>query len=745
MSPRRQFAFAGFGILCALGTVEAAFWVRDDGAFPHLNVYAPDEALGTRLLPGTSQRVAFGGNPTSSVRINAQGFRGADWGPPAKGEIVVVGDSQVFGLGVEENQALPAMLAEVTGRPVMNAGVPTYGPQEYLAVVERLLVERKPSAVVVVVNLANDLFERDRPNRDRHKVWDGWAVRSETMPEAVLEFPGRRLLFRESHFVHAARRWLYTHEDDADLGVPSEGGLADLLPVAPAAGEGPMVQAQEQGSLDAALAGVTGITEATPDNPSSVAARVQQAAQDRLYLERDLFHMLKQVDDTWTYDDIVGVEAVRAQNRPGDIVYEREAEGARGVTVTAELLKRAVQLRKTAVSSLREWVKAHPDHDRAEDARELLAEWDAKKATLDSLATSLDGGGVVDSPLVGFVRELKTLCEGAGAELIVVALPLDVQVSSAEFEKYGRLAEDMTATRVLLDELVGSSRRAGVRAVDLTSALAAAEPGAFLNADLHMSPTGTKSAAAAIARTLDEPKPAAAPGTGFPEGRSRLPTVAEMALAPEITVKGSSRNRCSTRQLREWLVVECAALWQGSQRGAQSVPRVHVEAAPLETAWSLSYDATTVMMPLLAGREARVQLAWPKRSLAEVVEGDDPPWVSGRRETLVVRWEGDKARVGFEPLSTPFTADVHAYPEHPDCFADSYAESWYNVARGCAETYEACGDAQVCATGSGVRPPVCEEGTAAVGSSGWCFALCDAETPCAEGVCTPWQGAGVCL
>ncbi len=741
MSLRRQLALSVLGVVVALGGVEAAFWARDDGAFPHLNVYAPDEALGTRLLPGSSQRVAFGGNPTSRVRINAQGFRGPDWGPPAAGEIVVVGDSQAFGLGVEEDQALPAMLGVATGRPVLNAGVPTYGPQEYRAVVERLLAERKPSAVVVVVNLANDLFERDRPNRDRHKVWDGWAVRSETMPEAVIEFPGRRLLFRQSHFVHAARRWLYTHEDNADLGVPSEGGLADLLPEVEAATlEQPMQQTQAA-SLQAALAGVSN-TAAPPD---SVAARVQAAAQDRLYLERDLYHMLQRVDDSWTYDDIVAVEAVRAQNRPGDIVYEREAEGARGVTVTAELLKRAVQLRKTVVSSLREWVKTHPNDERAGEAKRLLAEWDEKKATLDSLATSLEASDVVDSPLAGFVRELKTLCEGAGAELVVVALPLDVQVSSAEFEKYGRLAEDMTGTRVLLEELVASSRRAGVRAVDLTSALAAAEPGAFLNADLHMSPTGTKAAAAAIARTLGEAKPAAAPGTGFPEGRSRMPTHSEMALAPEITVKGSSRNRCSTRQLREWLVVECATLWQAGERTGDSVPRVHVEAAPLETAWSVGYLETLVLIPLLPAREARVQFAWPKRPMAEVVDGDDPPWVNGRRETLVVRWEGDKARVAFEPLSTPFSADVHVHPQHPSCFSDSYAESWYNVERGCVETYEDCGDAQICATGSGARPPACKDGTAAVGSSGWCFALCDDESPCTEGVCTPWQGAGVCL
>src|SRR5262245_13507825 len=179
------------------------------GAFPHLNVYLRDAELGVRLRPGATTRIAFGGNPATDVRINRDGYRGPELPAPAadSSEILVVGDSQVFGLGVQEHETASARLAELTGQPVVNAGVPTYGPPEYLAVVREMLERRRPQTVVYVVNLVNDLFEAARPNVQRHVVWDGWAVRSETAPREVTEFPGREVIFRRSHAVLALRSW----------------------------------------------------------------------------------------------------------------------------------------------------------------------------------------------------------------------------------------------------------------------------------------------------------------------------------------------------------------------------------------------------------------------------------------------------------------------------------------------------------------------------------------------------------
>ena len=99
-------ARVALGFLVGLGLAEGIFRVRDDGAFPHVNVYVADAELGTRLRPGATEKVRFASlkNPVTHVRINAEGYRGAEWPEKSADEIVVVGDSQVFGLGVEEDE-----------------------------------------------------------------------------------------------------------------------------------------------------------------------------------------------------------------------------------------------------------------------------------------------------------------------------------------------------------------------------------------------------------------------------------------------------------------------------------------------------------------------------------------------------------------------------------------------------------------------------------------------------------------
>src|SRR5690349_15632783 len=91
------------GLFAGLAVAELVFRSRASGAFPHLNVYVADAELGVRLEPGATQKISFGGNPVTSVRINSAGLRGAELPPPGQDEVLVVGDSQVFGLGVEED------------------------------------------------------------------------------------------------------------------------------------------------------------------------------------------------------------------------------------------------------------------------------------------------------------------------------------------------------------------------------------------------------------------------------------------------------------------------------------------------------------------------------------------------------------------------------------------------------------------------------------------------------------------
>src|SRR3954452_16895513 len=96
------------GLMAGGALAEGVFWMRDRGAFPHVNFYVPDARLGVRLRPGATERIAFGDKPVTRVRINRDGYRGAALPPPRDGEILVLGDSQVFGLGVEEQETFAA-------------------------------------------------------------------------------------------------------------------------------------------------------------------------------------------------------------------------------------------------------------------------------------------------------------------------------------------------------------------------------------------------------------------------------------------------------------------------------------------------------------------------------------------------------------------------------------------------------------------------------------------------------------
>jgi hypothetical protein len=107
---KRAFLKILLGTAAGLALAEGAFRLRDHGAFPHLNVYVADAELGARLRPHAEERVGIGNNPVSSVRINAEGYRGGDWPAPGGDEVLVVGDSMAFGLGVEEGEAFSARL-----------------------------------------------------------------------------------------------------------------------------------------------------------------------------------------------------------------------------------------------------------------------------------------------------------------------------------------------------------------------------------------------------------------------------------------------------------------------------------------------------------------------------------------------------------------------------------------------------------------------------------------------------------
>ena len=696
---KKRLLMVALGGLVALPLVEGGFWLRDDGAFPHLNLYLADEDLGTRLAPNATTRLRVTTNDVTTVNTNDRGFRGAAWPALGADEVLVVGDSQVFGLGVEDDETFPARLAETTGRTVLNAGVPTYGPHEMSAVVDEVLAERSVTDVVIVVNILNDLFELGRPNAERHAVWDGWAVRSETAPEHVIGFPGRSWLMSRSHAVYALRGLLRGDVGSGPL--PSEGSWEDLLT------QGQQVTA-EHVEAEVAFGEARGRrAEALKQNAERVLAAEGEVDEA----------LVSTISGTWL--DMHYLEI--AKGDPGDIVEVPFAESSRSVAITADYIREAAKQRKQWEAQLRE--------------REAVERRDALTASRDGLRREPLQPLVVQSVLAPWLAELAASVEEGGATLTVVVLPVDVQVHQDEWAKYGAEPQDMRETHVLLDDVARDARAVGARTLVATRALRDAEPGAFLDADIHMSAKGHEALAGALAEVLQERAPLPRPEPGIPSGRTRIPEPQQWATAPEIVVRGSSRAGCWTLQIDEWLRVTC-----------RDAPRNHptdIEVDHPEARVVVTEEAATLVVPRT--RDVTATFYWEKRSqvlnvTAERVWFEAP--VSGGRALAVS--EGDerlcKCHISVFQQEKCEEADTGFTPNEDSCVAS--CETLYGAwSTDC--DYQFCDALLQCARGDVLAPPTCSVDEADV--LGACRPLCAEDVPCQEGVCTAWMGARVCI
>ena len=693
------------GLSIGLVLAEAVFSWRADGAFPHINVLQADAALAVKLIPGETQRIKIADNPTSTLTIGDDGWRAHSAGGP--GGIVVVGDSQVFGLGVDDDETTPAQLAALTGQPVINAGVPTYGPEEYLKVIAELCQTQAPETVVVVVNFSNDLFELGRTNLERHQVWDGWAVRLETAPEQVMDFPGRRWLFSQSHAVYALRQLLHTPaETDDGHGFPSEGSITDamnaMLSHQLAASGAP--EEEIEVLLD-------GLTRARLNQHN-----LNQSIQDKIHHTHPL-----------SAEQRLALEAVERRAQVGDIVSNENLESARNVEVTAAMLRQGARLKRNLRADFEQWLSEHPEHSISTRLKAGLEEQQSLNAQLDTLSGQVAANLAAISPFKGFLERAHALTEAAGAALVVVALPMDVQVDREEWSKYDQPVEDMSETLTLLSDLTRDAHRMGLRTLDATTPLQGAQPGAFLDADIHLTPKGHAALAAAIAQALSTPAPLPLPAPGLPEGRSRVPLAIDWLGLAENTVRGSTRNNCITQRIREWQRVTCKT---PHSRDWQPVS-VSLQSGSAETMVLSLVSHTDLITPLLPGQDLVATFFW-----------------SNRTEELRLTWDGEEPLLGFTPVETRDSPEPSS-SRLKTCIRDQAAtiKALFGdeQAEECTTTWSECEAVISCAQGSGLRPPTCPAGEGNAGAAGLCHALCDERTPCQTGTCQEWMGAKVCL
>ena len=146
-------------------------------------IYRADPVLGVTFKPGLRRRTYWNGHWWTH-EANADGYRG----PAAAGaEAVFLGDSMIYGHGVETAETVAAAFARQTGRPAANLGVQGYCLVQSLALLRHKGVGLRPRWIFVAshpTDVPDVLHWYERPEIERFLAKDGHLplVRPELRP-----------------------------------------------------------------------------------------------------------------------------------------------------------------------------------------------------------------------------------------------------------------------------------------------------------------------------------------------------------------------------------------------------------------------------------------------------------------------------------------------------------------------------------------------------------------------------------
>lgn len=163
-------------------------------------LYAPDPPGRYRLSPGYRGRIYNRAEYDNEIRINGEGLRGEEVARKAEGvtRLLSIGDSFVFGVGVEDSETFTARASDRLGQlgiaaEGLNAGVPAFGVPDAVGWLSRHGVDLEPDVVMLAIFLGNDLVDAS-PDREQVQIVDGLLVPSQSAGGL------KAWLHRHSHF-----------------------------------------------------------------------------------------------------------------------------------------------------------------------------------------------------------------------------------------------------------------------------------------------------------------------------------------------------------------------------------------------------------------------------------------------------------------------------------------------------------------------------------------------------------------
>jgi hypothetical protein len=139
----------GYRVARGLPVLTLANWRTEQVSFNRLGIAIADPVLGWTNSPWTD----FGNFVTLGYGIR----QNYDETTVRTGAVLAVGDSFTEGWDVEGYESWPAVLEEITGVPVVNAGIGGYGTDQIILRAEQLLPIVKPK-ILIVGFLEDDIF-----------------------------------------------------------------------------------------------------------------------------------------------------------------------------------------------------------------------------------------------------------------------------------------------------------------------------------------------------------------------------------------------------------------------------------------------------------------------------------------------------------------------------------------------------------------------------------------------------------